>query len=1005
VLVAGYGLWSAILTVAYYAMPSWHVPIWAAIGLTSAGGVLYGVRRHRPRRRLPWLLLAAAIVAFNCGDIVYTTLAGTGSFVTLADGIYLAVSAPLLTVGVLLLARSVASRDRANLLDTLTLSVGAGLLAWIFLISPYVESPDLTGFQKSVTVAYPLYDVLILATLVRLLVAVRRTTASTLFTVGAVGLLVADVLYGLSQLSGSWEIGGPVDLGWIVFYASLGTAALHPSMVSLTEPRTLRPHQLSSQRLVLLALSSLIAPGTLLVEALGGDVHDAAGIAVASAGMFLLVLARLAGVVNTHRRAVDRERALRDAAVALVSATQVTEVTESVRHTLARLLPWGTPHRVVVQVHDADAPHPEDTPGHPAAELRYARDLDAALAAQLGDFELALCCPLSLGERSAGGPRAGMVYVAAEEACLLLAQRPVEVLSSQAALALDRIKLSNEINRRNSEEYFRTLVHNTADVILILGDDDRVRYASPSATATFGLEAIIGVPFDEIIHPDDRALASQIIDAVRTCGGHGERAEWQVLRAGTNHVQVEVSCRDLRHDRTVQGLVVTLRDVTERRRLESELTHRALYDSLTGLPNRALFQERLRQAIARTQRSGAVVGVLFIDLDDFKVVNDTMGHEIGDDLLVAVGERLAGVLRPSDTAARLGGDEFAAIITDAPGPADIEQIADRVIDALSAPFLIGEHRASGVASIGVATTTDAGDSQDLLRQADLALYVAKGGGKGQWCRYQSSLHTAVRQRLELRTALEKAVADGAFTLMYQPIVALGTGVAVGFEALVRWTHPTRGLVAPGEFIDIAEESGLIVPIGNWVLENALATAAQWHRRQAGDRPPYISVNVSARQFRTPGFVEKVRRELTVAGLPAECLMLEITESLLLRDDEQVWADLSMLRELGVRVAIDDFGTGYSSLSYLRQVAIDVVKIDKSFVDTMSADPQQRALVEGIVQLAKTLGLQVVAEGIEREVDREALVAIDCPLGQGYLFARPLSYTDATQWLLAENVAA
>jgi diguanylate cyclase (GGDEF)-like protein/PAS domain S-box-containing protein len=1009
-LMACYGLWFAILTTLFYAEPAWHTPVWAAIGVTSATTVVVGAIRNRPRRRLPWLLVATAIAAFNAGDITYNILTDVlhdrDPFPSWADGFYLGLFFPLAAAGVLGLARSGArSRDRASMLDTLTLTGGVGLLSWIFLISPYLESPDLSSFEKTVSVAYPLFDVLVLATVVRLLVDVRRTVAVALLTLGCAGLLVADVIYGLKQLDGSWAVGGPVDLGWIVFYAGWGAAALHPSMVSLTEPRILRRHEVTPRRLALLTLSSLIAPAALLVESVRGDTHDAFGIALVSAAMFLLVLARLSGVVNVHRRAEARERALRDAAVALVSATDVAEVSESVRGTVARLLPPGADHRVVVDVDEADTPPVNRPSASRPIEVLYTRDLDTALAAQLGDFEITLCCPLMLGERPSGDPRVGTVFVAAGEVVLLALQESVEVLASQAALALERITLSNEINRRNSEEYFRTLVHNSADVILIIADDNRIRYASPSASSVFGRDTVVGVPFEDVIHADDRALACQILEVVRSGGHHSDRADWTVLRVGDSRVQAEVSCRDLRTDRTVRGLVVTLRDVTERRRLERELTHRALYDSLTGLANRTLFQERLQQAVVRTKRTRGVVGVLFVDLDDFKVVNDTMGHETGDELLVAVGERLARVLRPHDTAARLGGDEFAVLITDANTPDDVEQIADRVIAALEEPFRIGDRSVSGVASVGVTTTAEADDVQDLLRQADLALYVAKGSGKGQWCRYQSELHTAVRQRLELRAALEKAVADGAFTLVYQPIVTLATGEAVGFEALVRWTHPTRGLVPPGEFIDVAEESGLIVPIGTWVLENAVATAAQWYRRLSREQPLYVSVNVSARQFRTAGFVEKVRRELTVSGLPGECLMLEITESLLLRDDERVWADLATLRDLGVRVAIDDFGTGYSSLSYLRQAAIDVVKIDKSFVDTVSNTSQQRALVEGIVQLAQNLKLQVVAEGIECAADRDTLANIGCPFGQGYLFARPLSYGDAVQWLLAEHVAA
>jgi EAL domain-containing protein (putative c-di-GMP-specific phosphodiesterase class I) len=323
------------------------------------------------------------------------------------------------------------------------------------------------------------------------------------------------------------------------------------------------------------------------------------------------------------------------------------------------------------------------------------------------------------------------------------------------------------------------------------------------------------------------------------------------------------------------------------------------------------------------------------------------------------------------------------------------------------PFAVNGNLIHTSASIGVSTTADAADSSDLLRQADLALYVAKGEGKGRWRRYQSALHTRIVERLALRSELDRAIADDALALSYQPIISLERGRTVSFEALVRWHHPTRGLILPTQFIDVAEESGLIVPMGNWVLANALRAAAEWRDVVANsqpaesnvfDGPPYVSVNVSARQFRTAGFPDRVHQELAEAGLPPSALMLEITESLFLHDDDQVWADLAALREAGIRIAIDDFGTGYSSLSYLRQVPVDVVKVDRSFINAMSTSTQQRALVEGIVRLADTLGLDVIAEGIERSADRDLLASIGCDFGQGYLFSEPLTEKDAITWL-------
>jgi diguanylate cyclase (GGDEF)-like protein/PAS domain S-box-containing protein len=736
---------------------------------------------------------------------------------------------------------------------------------------------------------------------------------------------------------------------------------------------------------------------------------------------------------------VAREHGLREACAALVSASDARAVSRAVRTGVARLMPPGVAHRVVFVVNQSDGvpsaaasiwgpsvPLPAGPgPLRPPAAARRTRllrmrTLQPVLAEQLGDFEFAVLCPLVLAERadepadrrpraeeaaaerrdegSGSGPRVGALLVSGDAGPLAAVRDTLEVLAGQAALALERISLGEEINRRDSEEYFRTLVRNTADVILIVDDEDRIRYASPSVSAVLGLEPAACTTLAGIVHPDDRLRMSGALERARSAAEPHRWEDWTVRHADGSPIQVEVSCRDLRRDRTVRGLVITLRDVTERRRLERELTHRAFHDALTGLANRVLFHERVHHAVAGSRRTGRTVGVLFIDLDDFKVVNDTMGHAAGDALLVAVGQRLAATLGSAETGARLGGDEFAALIEDVPGPGDVEQVAERVVAAFAEPFRVGESIVNGAVSIGVATTAEARDADELLRHADLALYVAKGAGKGRWRRYQAALHTGVMRRLELRAALDQAVTDLDFTVEYQPIVALATGRTAGLEALLRWHHPTLGLLGPDQFIDVAEETGLIEPIGEWVLRQALAAAAQWRHAAPGGGEPYVSINVSARQFRAPGFPEKMGSALAAADLPAHRVVLELTESLLLRDDEQVCADLAALRELGVRMAIDDFGTGFSSLSYLRQLPIDILKIDRSFTAAIATSSRQRALVDGIIRLAQTLGLDVVAEGIETAADHDLLGELGCAYGQGYLYSRPIAGEETAAWL-------
>jgi diguanylate cyclase (GGDEF)-like protein len=475
----------------------------------------------------------------------------------------------------------------------------------------------------------------------------------------------------------------------------------------------------------------------------------------------------------------------------------------------------------------------------------------------------------------------------------------------------------------------------------------------------------------------------------------GSRADWTVRGHDGRTVRVEVSCRDLRAERSVRGVVVTLRDVTNQRRLEHELTRRLFTDELTGLPNRPFFDERLSEAIAADM---GVTGVLLVDLDDFRAINEALGREIGDAVMQAMALRLRDAAGDDRLTARLGGNEFAVLVGNALDAEIIEELADRLIEALASPIPGIGDMLSCTGSAGVATTMNADTAEELLRHADLALRSAKTAGKSTWRRYDPSASTAAGYRLELRTALSRALRDKALILEYQPIIALGTGRTAGFEALVRWRHPARGVLSPSEFIDIAEESGLITAIGDWVIATAAQEAREWPWTQP-DAEAFVSVNVSAAQFRSRSFVETVHRLLAEAGLPPTRLVLEITESLLLRDDEKVWKDLKQLRQWGIRVAIDDFGTGYSALGYLRQVPLDIVKLDRIFISTMATSARQRELVRGIVQLAGTLGLSVVAEGIETERQRKISTAIGCDYGQGYVFARPMSHDAALEWIM------
>jgi diguanylate cyclase (GGDEF)-like protein len=426
--------------------------------------------------------------------------------------------------------------------------------------------------------------------------------------------------------------------------------------------------------------------------------------------------------------------------------------------------------------------------------------------------------------------------------------------------------------------------------------------------------------------------------------------------------------------------------------------HQAFHDSLTGLPNRAAFLDRLDHALAIAERSSAEVGVLFLDLDRFKTVNDSLGHAAGDELLVSVAERLGSCLRDGDTPARFGGDEFAVLLEGIGDASEAEEVAERVLARMREPFTVQGRTLIVSASVGISTATRRG--ADVLRDADLAMYRAKTGGRDRHATFEPEMHEALVEQLELESDLRGAIERDEFVVHYQPIVHLATGEILGAEALVRWDHPTRGLLPPIAFIPLAEETKLIVPIGRRVLRAACEQAVKWLARH-GELT--MSVNLSGAQLMQPDLVQDVEDALRDSGLPARHLTLEITETVLMGDDEATMARLRELKALGIRLAVDDFGTGYSSLQYLRDFPLDILKVAKSFVDGIADEAQGAALARAIVELGESCQLDVVGEGIELIEQREGLLELGCELGQGFLFARPAD-PQTIDALLAERRA-
>jgi diguanylate cyclase (GGDEF)-like protein/PAS domain S-box-containing protein len=564
------------------------------------------------------------------------------------------------------------------------------------------------------------------------------------------------------------------------------------------------------------------------------------------------------------------------------------------------------------------------------------------------------------------------------------------VLGAVAAVAMGLL-LRRESARRSAQ--FRSLVHNASDLITVVDADGAIRYQTPSAERIVGVGAddLIGTHYLELVEGSDEPHVRALLADLAVSPGATATSEYRLCHRDGSSRFVESIVTSLIEDPTVRGLVLNTRDVTDRKVLEEELAHQAFHDSLTGLSNRAVFRDRVDHALARSARHDSSLTVLLLDLDGFKMVNDSLGHDAGDDLLVAVGARIEAGARAIDTVARLGGDEFAILLEEEGDEAQATAAADRVLRELVAPFEVRGREVFVRASIGIAISGGAeANLDDLIRNADTAMYAAKAAGKGRYEIFRPIMHTRALLQFEVQADLQHALDRGEFAVHYQPIVDIATGAATGMEALVRWQHPTRGLLPPIEFIGVAEESGLIVPLGRWVLTEACRQTASWRAEYPEASGLTVSVNLSTRQLLESNLVRQVREVLEETGLDPSALVLEITEGSLMQDVTATAVKLHDLKELGVRLAIDDFGTGSSSLAYLQQFPIDLLKIDKSFVDRVTTvESEGPALVRAIIELAQTFHLETVAEGIEESEQLDELRQAGCLSGQGYLFARPL----------------
>ena len=554
--------------------------------------------------------------------------------------------------------------------------------------------------------------------------------------------------------------------------------------------------------------------------------------------------------------------------------------------------------------------------------------------------------------------------------------------------------------RAEGEQRLAALVRNSADVVLVCGLDAEATFVTASASSVLGRDAdtLLGTRCLDLVAPEDREVFLRQLGAVD--GGEDRPLRVRMRHADGRLLHVEGTVTNLMADPAVKGLVITVRDITARVDLETQLTHQAFHDPLTGLANRQLFSDRLSHALEPRGSHTMALCVLFCDLDEFKNVNDSLGHGVGDEVLIEVGRRATHAVRSGDTVARLGGDEFAILLESAQLP-QAQDIAQELLTALAEPVVVDGHSINVRASIGIARAVPGElTGIDALRNADVAMYLAKDRGKGTIAVYEERLHTEALERLALRFDLQRAIRQDELVLHFQPTIDLSTGAIAGFEALVRWQHPERGLIAPAAFIPIAEQTGLIHALGSWVLRSACRAAIALFD---GNPELYMAVNVASQQLGRTDFTGEVFAILAETGLPPSQLTLEITESVVLQDIHVISERLAALRERKIRIAIDDFGTGYSSLAYLRNLPVDVLKVDKAFVDQIVTDRSDAALTEAILAMSESMSLTTVAEGVEQAEQAHWLAGAHCRYGQGYYWSRPVPL-DRARELLATTAA-
>jgi diguanylate cyclase (GGDEF)-like protein/PAS domain S-box-containing protein len=989
------------------------------LGVVAAGGALAGIVRNRPDRRVAWLMLATGIFLFAAGDIAWDAASrvteGTGY--PWGDVLYLA-AYPFLAYALYKLARVHFRRE--SLVDSAIVALGASAVIWQWVIAPIFAHSHSATTEQIVAAAYPVMDVVLVVAIAHAVFTLPRwMPAAGLLFAGLVVVLVADTVYARLIIDGSYSEGGALDALWPISYFLLAGAMLHPTMRDLwvtDEPEVLRH---SRARMLVLGAALFLIPLVVVVD--DAERRDAVTLTIivgVAAALVAWRITRLVAETDLAREVLGDSEARFKAFVQ--HSSDVVGVVDTVG-----TITYVSPSVTVVFGYE-----PSDLLGHSIVDFVHPDDVDAGYRAigALADRPLEsesvevrcrhadgswrwteVTCTNQMHEPAVRGIVGNFRDITERRHAEDFGARETEVLEQilRGAPIPETLRMLLEA----LEEYLTD-----ADTTIRLFDAETqalYRVAAPSLAPEF-IEVM-----DDRLAPDvtnaERAYNAHVqaveitdiaesdrfpeLDELRKVAlAQGYRAFWSVpIRTpddgpllGVLAAYVKTARTPHESERAVLDRVRNLVGVAiDRAAHTQQLGHLALHDTLTQLPNRALAVQRLDAALERLHERDSMVAVLFLDLDRFKIVNDGLGHDTGDELLLAVARRLSGCVRREDTVARFGGDEFVIVCEALSDESQAEEVADRAIRALNEPFALERAEVVVTGSIGIAVTTRPTErASSLLRDADAAMYRAKSRGGARYELFDQAMHTQAVSRLLVERGLREALERDELRVLFQAQFDLASGERVAEEALLRWAHPVRGLVVPRDFITVAEETGVIVPIGAWVLRQACERACRLRLEDTTGGPPHVSINVSSRQFVRHDFVQTVRDTLTEFDLEPSVLSLEVAEHVLLDDLETTSATLHALKDAGVRLTVDDFGTGGSSLTYLRRYPFDELKIDSTFVAGLGQSQPDDAIVAATIDMAHALGMVVAAEGVETEVQRSRLVELGCDRAQGYFLASP-----------------